>query len=169
MKKFIKEWFIPVGIPIILVLLIHRFWFFPISVPTPSMVPTINEGDKLLVTRVYNPENLKRGDIVEFNHKETNQLFIKRLIGLPGDKVEIKEDGSVYVNGEKLDEPYVKKPGGISGGIYEVPADSYFFLGDNRLESWDARSWENPYISSKDIIGKAQYTLYPFSRFGKLK
>ncbi|MHC1684105.1 MAG: signal peptidase I [Clostridiaceae bacterium] len=169
MKKIIREWVIPLGTAAVLALIIHTFVFFLIHIPSPSMVPTINVGDRMLVTKVYNPKNLKRGDIVVFDFKETDQQFIKRLIGLPSDKVEIKNDGTVYINGEKLDESYVKNPGGPSGTTYEVPADSYFFLGDNRSDSKDSRYWSNPYISAEDIIGKAQFTIYPFNKFGRVK
>lgn len=167
--KLIKEWIIPLGVAVVLALLINRFVFFNIKVPTLSMFPTIKADDRILVTRVYNPSNLKRGDIVVFYLKEKDERLIKRLIGLPGDKVEVRSDGSVYVNGEKLDEPYVKNSGGPSG-TYEVPSDGYFFLGDNRSDSLDSRLWKNsPYIPSSDILGKGQFTIFPFDRFGKLK
>lgn len=168
MKNLIKEWGIPLGVSIILYLLLTRFVFLNIHVPTPSMYPTIKENDRIFVSRIYKPENLKRGDIVVFYFKEKDERLVKRLIGLPGDKVEIKSDGSVYVNDEKLDEPYVKNPGG-PGGTYDVPKESYFFLGDNRNNSLDSRLWNNPYISSSDILGKAQFVYFPFNRFGRLK
>jgi len=168
MKNLIKEWGMSLVVAIILYLLLTRFVFFSAQVPTPSMYPTIQDNDKMFVARIYNPENLKRGDIVVFYFKEKGEKLVKRLIGLPGDKVEVKLDGSVYVNGEKLDELYVKNPGGI-GGNYEVPSSSYFFLGDNRDNSLDSRYWSNPYIPSSDILGKAQFVYFPFSRFGKLK
>lgn len=171
MKSFIKEWLIPLGVAVILAILINRFVFFNIKVPTLSMFPAIKADDRILVTRVYNPENLKRGDIVVFYLKEKDEKLIKRLIGLPGDKVEVKEDGSVYVNGRKLDEPYVNATNGYGpSGTYEVPEGSYFFLGDNRGDSLDSRLWtDTPYISSKDILGKGQFVIFPFSRFGVLK
>lgn len=168
MKKLMKEWIIPLGVAVALALLINRFVFFNIKVPTGSMIPTIAENDRILVTRVYKPENLKRGDVVVFYLKEKDEKLIKRLIGLPGDKVEVKDNGSVFVNGTKLEEPYVKNQGGPSG-TYQVPDNSYFFLGDNRSNSLDSRLWSNPFIDSSDILGKGQYTIFPFSRFGKLK
>lgn len=75
MKSIIKEWVIPLGTAALLAFIIHTFAFFLIYIPSPSMFPTINVGDRMLVTKVYNPENLKRGDIVVFNFKETNQQF----------------------------------------------------------------------------------------------
>ena len=87
---------------------------------------------------------------------------------LPNDEVEIKEDGSVYINKKKINESYVVNPGGKTGK-FKVPEDSYFFMGDNRINSLDARYWEKPYIPKKDIMGKARIIISPFSRFGKLK
>ncbi|MHC1684104.1 MAG: signal peptidase I [Clostridiaceae bacterium] len=169
MKNLIKEWVIPLGVAVVLALVINRFVFFNIKVPTLSMYPTIKANDRILVTRVYNPKNLERGDVIVFYLKEKDERLIKRLIGLPGDKVEVKDDGTVWVNGEKLDEPYVENPGGPSG-TYVVPEDGYFFLGDNRTDSLDSRLWtQGPYISSSDILGKGQFTIFPFDRFGKLK
>jgi len=168
MKNFIKEWLMPIGAAVILCFLINRFLFFNIQVPSESMLPTIQIGDRIVTTKIYNPSNLKRGDIIVFYFKENNEKLVKRLIGLPGDKVEVKADGSVYVNGAKLDEPYVKYQGGPSG-TYNVPSGCYFFLGDNRRNSYDSRLWKNPYISPSDILGKAQFVFYPFNRFGALK
>lgn len=169
MKKFIFDWVLPFAVAALLALIINKFVFFNIRVPSESMVPTIKIDDRILVTRVHKPENLKRGDVVVFYLEEKDEKLIKRLIGLPGDTVEVKADGSVIVNGEKLDEPYVKNLGGPSGS-YKVPTDGYFFLGDNRSNSLDSRLWvKSPYITSKDIIGKGQVTFYPFNRFGWLK
>ena len=77
------------------------FVVFKVKIPSESMVPTLNVGDRLFVTRVYNPENLNRGDVVVFYSEEKNECIIKRLIGKPGDKIVIK-DGVVTVNGETL-------------------------------------------------------------------
>ena len=168
MKKIFKDWILPIIAAIIIAFFINKLVFFNVTVPTGSMLPTINLEDKILVTRVHNTNNLKAGDIVVFHSDELEEDLIKRLIGLPNDEVKINEDGSVYVNGNKLDESYVVNQGGRSG-IFKVPEDSYFFLGDNRANSLDARYWENPYISKEHIMGKARIVLNPFSRFGKLK
>ena len=84
-------------IALVLAFLINKFLIFKVKIPSESMVPTLNVGDRLFVTRIYNPEKLKRGDIVVFHSDEKNEDMIKRLIGLPGDKVVIK-DGIVTVN-----------------------------------------------------------------------
>lgn len=167
-KKIFKDWIIPIIAAIIIAFIINKLVFFNVTVPTGSMLPTINLGDKILVTRVHNKNNLKRGDVVVFHSDELKEDLIKRLIGLPNDEVEIKEDGSLYVNKEKIDESYVVYPGGKTGK-FKVPEGSYFFMGDNRANSLDARYWEKPFIPEKDIMGKARIIISPFSRFGKLK
>ncbi|MDO5038973.1 signal peptidase I [Clostridium sp.] len=165
--NFFKDWIIPIIIAVVLAILINRFLIFRVYIPSSSMAPTLNVNDRLLVTKVYKPENLKRGDIVVFNSKELDEIVIKRLIGLPGD--EIRFDGtSVYVNGKKLDEPYVKNPMEFYG-TFKVPEGKYFFLGDNRANSNDARFWKNPYINGDQILGKAQVKIYPFNEIGFLQ
>lgn len=166
-SNFFKDWIIPIIIAVVLAILINKFLIFRVYIPSSSMAPTLNVNDRLLVTKVYKPENLKRGDIVVFNSKELDEIVIKRLIGLPGD--EIRFDGtSVYVNGKKIDEPYVKNPMEFYG-TFKVPQGKYFFLGDNRANSNDARFWKNPYINGDQILGKAQVKIYPFNEIGFLQ
>lgn len=165
-KNFFFDWVIPIFIAIVLAICINKFLIFKVYIPSSSMVPTLNVDDRLLVTRVYNPEKLQRGDIVVFDSDELNETVIKRLIGLPGDTIKI--DGTaVYVNGKKLDEPYVKYPL-ESYGTYKVPEGKYFFLGDNRANSNDSRFWKDPYIDADKIQGKAQIKIYPLSQIGFL-
>lgn len=166
LKKIFIDWVMPVVVAIILALLIQKYLVYKVLIPSESMKPTLNVGDHLFVTRVYNPEKLKRGDIVVFNSEELNQILIKRLIGLPGEKVEIV-DGIVYVNGEKLEESYVKNAD-VKSATFEVPEGKLLFLGDNRSNSYDAREWINPYIDYEDIMAKAQIRVYPFSAFGSI-
>lgn len=167
-KKILSDWVYPIGIAILLALVINKFVFFNITVPTESMYPTIKINDRIIVTRIHNVSKLKEGDIVVFHSDELKEELVKRLIGLPGDKIEVKEDGFVYRNGNKLDEPYLQNKGGRTGQ-FVVPEGSYFFLGDNRTNSLDSRWWKNPYISADKLMGKAIYTIYPFNRLGKLK
>lgn len=169
MKRILLDWILPVMLAIIIATIVKKYVFTINEVPTPSMRPTIMEGDKLFVTRVYNPEKLKRGDIVVFYFKEENERFVKRLIGKPKDTVEIFEDGSVKVNGKLVDDSYVYERENVTDVYqkYEVPEDSYFFLGDNRNNSKDSRKWKKShYIKGEDIIGKAQFRVYPFNRIG---
>ena len=166
-KSFITEWGIPIISAIILAFLINKFLLFKVLIPSESMVPTLNVGDRLFVTRVYNLEKLKRGDIIVFHSEELQDSLIKRLIGLPGDKIKI-ENGKVFVNGEELQENYIGAEDNFNGE-YEVPEGKYFFLGDNRLWSKDSRYWINPYIDGEYISGKAQIKVYPFDQIGKIK
>ncbi|HEY8892049.1 MAG TPA: signal peptidase I [Clostridium sp.] len=168
MKKIFQDWILPIIAAIAIAFIINKVIFFNVTVPTGSMLPTINLNDKILVTRVHNKNNLKRGDIIVFHSDELGEDLIKRLIGLPNDKVEVKQDGSVYINNKKIDESYIVYPGGKTG-TFNVPVGSYFFMGDNRADSLDARYWKKPYIPAKDIMGKARIIISPFSRFGKLK
>lgn len=166
-KNIITDWIVPVIAAIIIATLINKFLIFKVLIPSKSMVPTLNVNDRLFVSRVYNPENLKRGDIVVFESDELDETLIKRLIGLPGDRIRI-ENGFVYVNGEQLIEDYIGENDSFNGE-YEVPEGKYFFLGDNRLWSKDSRYWKNPYIDEDHIIGKAQIKVYPFNEIGKIK
>jgi signal peptidase I len=168
LDSFIKDWIIPIVLAIALAFLINKFVFFQVSVPTSSMYPTITPGDRIIVTRVYNPENLERGDIVVFESDELKETLIKRLIGLPGDDILIDQSGLVYINGELLDEPYVVYPQNKAAS-FQVPEDKYLFLGDNRENSRDSRYWEEPFIDSSKIKGKAKFILFPFDRFGSFK
>jgi len=165
--RFFKEWVIPILSALIIAFLINKFLFFNVYVPTGSMIPTINENDKGLVSVIYNTNNMKRGDIIVFYSQEFSETFIKRLIGLPGDKIEIK-NGIVFINGEQLEENYVKNKDKYNG-TFNVPEGKYFFLGDNRPNSKDSRLWKNPYVNSSDIKGKLQFRFYPFKDFGIVK
>lgn len=161
--KFFKDWVLPIISAVIIYFLLNKFVFFNVQVPTGSMIPTINIDNRAVVTRIYNFDNLKRGDVIVFYSDELRERLVKRLIGLPGDKIEIK-NGVISVNGEQLQEDYVKNKDNYSGD-FEVPEGKYFFLGDNRPVSKDARYWMNHYIDSSVIEGKVQFIFYPFSDF----
>jgi len=99
-----------------------------------------------------------------------DELFIKRVIGLPGDKIEII-DGLVYLNDSKepLEEPYLTVTPVGTYGPYEVPEGHYFMLGDNRNASKDSRLWINPYVAERKILAKAVFRYYPFSQMGTIE
>ncbi|NLJ58694.1 MAG: signal peptidase I [Tissierellia bacterium] len=168
MKKFINEWVIPVIIALVIVLFLNKFIFILVTVPTGSMETAIMPGDRLYVNRLFNTENAKRGDILVFHSDEMNEKLVKRLIGLPGETVEINLEGEVFINGEKIEEPYVRETRGTAQS-FKIPEGKYFFLGDNRPISVDARYWSNPYIAQDKIIGKAEFRFFPLNRIGKLK
>ena len=166
LKYFFKEWFIPIIIAYILYLLITNFVLFKAYIPSASMEPTLYEGDQLFVTKIYNTDKIKRGDIVVFRSEELDDILIKRVIGLPGDKIVLK-DGVTTINGEVYNEDFIKSYDN-EDGEYEVPEGKFFLRGDNRLDSYDSTKWKVPYISSKDIMGKAQIKIYPFNDIGSL-
>ncbi|UZT05617.1 MULTISPECIES: signal peptidase I [Clostridium] len=167
MKKILKDWIMPILLAIMIAIVINKVLFFNVYVPTPSMVPTINTDDKLLVTRIHNTDKIERGDIIVFNSDELKKRLIKRVIGLPGDHIVI-HDGIININGSDIKEDYVKNNEKYDGEFF-VPNEKYFFLGDNRAHSDDARLWSNPYIDKEDIEGKAIFRFYPFNNFGLLK
>ncbi len=137
-----------------------------------SMQPTLSDGDNLIVDKLsYRFRDPDRFDIIVFPQGD-GRYFIKRIIGLPGENVRIDEDGSIYIDGEKLSESYGKEviqdPGLAKDGI-ELGADEYFVLGDNRNDSMDSRMAEVGPIVGERIIGRAWLRIYPFDQIGFLK
>lgn len=130
-------------------------------VPSGSMVPTLNVGDLLIGWRVGN--DYKRKDIVVFEG-EDNKFFVKRLIGMPGDHIEII-DRAIYINGKRISEPYLEEQMVTENRVFDIPKDHYLFLGDNRNHSYDARFWDNPYVSKKKLKAKIILRIYPFKDF----
>lgn len=159
-KTLLLYCFLPLGVFLI--------FCFMANVPTGSMSPTVPVGAQVFTTRIFDKESVERGDIIVFESKEIGVILIKRCIGLPGDNIYFDGKGKVYLNGELLSEPYVSSFSDFEGE-FNVPEDHYFFVGDNRGGSFDARYWENPYIHEDDIKGKARAILLPFSKFGKLE
>ena len=155
-------------------LVLKTFVIINATVPTGSMENTIMPDDCIMGFRLaYTFSEPKRGDIVIFKYPDDEtQKYVKRIIGLPGDTVTI-EDGEIYINGSSTpyQESYLKEEWVVATGPYEfeVPEDSYLVLGDNRNNSSDARYWTNTYVSKDEIIGKAEFVYFPFSRLGALK
>lgn len=138
-----------------------------------SMYPTLNDGDNLIVDKIsYRFREPERYDIIvfPFRYKE-NTFYIKRIIGLPGEEIQVK-DGEVYINGEILGEDYGREPM-ESAGIAEEPVtlgeDEYFVLGDNRNASSDSRDSDVGIVRGKDFIGRAFFRVWPLTEFGTLK
>lgn len=167
LRKFVKEWVIPFGVEILILLFIIRFLFFFVVVPSGSMIPTIDKASVLFATRVHNPEKLQRGDIVVFDSEELGLTLVKRLVGLPGDHVVLDDNGKMILNGQPVEEDYVFYPSALAAD-FQVPEGCYLFLGDNRSASNDARMWNEPYIPGEKITGKARFTLWPVANFGML-
>ena len=135
---------------------------FRLRVTSGSMIPTIQVNEQLLVKKVKSSSDISTGDIIVFI--KDNELLVKRLIGLPGDIVEIR-GGLVFVNGEQLIEGYVQSIDDTDCTFY-LSEDQYFVLGDNRSNSYDSRYWDNPYVHFSDIKGKIIAHLYPKLRVG---
>ena len=141
-----------------------------------SMDTTLSDGQNLIMDKLsYHFRDPERYDIVIFPGPEEygeHPYYIKRVIGLPGDTIDI-EDVKIYINGstEPLQEDYLKEEWTVATGPYtfEVPEGSYFMMGDNRNDSWDARYWSNTYVTKDKILGKALFTYWPFAHFGKLE
>ena len=168
-KKNIIDYFITGLIVLVIAKAITLFIFIVPNVPSASMEPTINIGDRLVCTTPFFNPPIKRGDILVFRPNQVeykDEFWVKRLIGVPGDHVKIK-DGIVYVNGEKLKEPYVKRKTDYSGS-FVVPKDKYLMLGDNRTDSLDARFWKNPFIDEGAVKYVANFRVYPFKDMGIL-
>lgn len=157
-KKEIFEWVKILVIAFALAYVVNNFVIVKAQVPTGSMENTVMTGDKIIALRLsYLFTNPKRGDIVIFKYPDDEtQNYLKRIIGLPGETIEIK-DGKVYINGstQPLEEDYLKEVPVGSYGPYTVPKNSYFMMGDNRNESEDARYWTHTYVKKEKIIGKA--------------
>jgi signal peptidase I len=123
-----------------------------------SMNPTLIDGEYLLINNVsYYLNEPQRGDIIVFHHPRGDINLIKRVIGLPGDHIEVSNQ-QVKINGIPLDEPYIKDPPRYSGS-WDVPEGEYFVLGDNRNNSSDSHSWS--FLPEKNIVGKAMFIYWP--------
>ncbi len=165
-KKEFLEWVQAIVIAVVLALVIRNFVFTVVRVDGSSMEPTYQNFDRLIVWRLgYEPEN---GDIVVFNPpgKPENEYWIKRVIATEGQHVEIDYDtNAVYVDGEKIDEPYLGEPmldKGYRIKELDVPKDCVFVLGDNRNHSSDSRVISA--FSQDRIVGKAVLRFWPFNK-----
>ena len=162
--KEVRDYVFLIILAFVLAFLMNKFVYANAEVPTGSMIPVVQPNDRLIVNRLaYLFEEPKRGDIVMFAFPDDEKdNYLKRIIGLPGEKVEIK-NGLVYINDSEkpLDEPYINDPPNGNYGPYNVPEGCYFMLGDNRDESKDARFWDNTYVKKEKIVGKAWLKYYP--------
>lgn len=139
-----------------------------------SMETTLSDGDNLLVDKItYRFSEPKRFDIIVFPFQyDTDTYYIKRIIGMPGETVQIDYDGNIYINGSLLEESYgrevIQNPGRAAEPI-TLGEDEYFVMGDNRNNSSDSRDPSVGNIHRKDIIGRAWVRIWPFPKFGVLK
>lgn len=167
--KIVKEllsWIIVLVIAVVVSQFVTRVIILQVKVPSGSMERTIMVNDKVVALRLsYLLSDPKRGDIIVFPFPDNEEVdYIKRIIGLPGETIEGK-DGLVYINGEALQESYVTEKLNEDFGPYEIPAGSYFMMGDNRNLSEDSRYWVNKYVKRDKIRGKALFKYPGFSWF----
>jgi signal peptidase I len=178
--RWIKEAVIVVVVAVLVAVLLRTFVVQTFFIPSGSMEPTLQIGDRILVNKLsYHLHGVDRGDIVVFSRPPTENCggpevndLVKRVIGLPGDVVSLS-GGYVYIDGKRLDETWlpsseqgitVPGPPGNSSNLataYRVPSNDYFVMGDNRTDSCDSRYW-GP-ISKSLIVGKVDLRVWPVS------
>lgn len=166
-KKELFQWAAVLVIAVALALFINAFLIINAQIPSGSMENTIMTGDRVFGNRLaYTFKDPERFDIIIFKYPDDeSQLFIKRIIGLPGETVEIR-DGHIYINGSDtpLEDVETKEPMEGSFGPYTVPEGCYFVMGDNRNNSRDSRYWEHTFVTEDEILGKAVFRYWPLNK-----
>lgn len=173
----ILEFVIYTAIGVAIVLVIRNFFFVPVSVDGASMEPTLEHGERLILNRREDPQ---RFDVVVFNAPDSeDRQYIKRIIGMPGDSVAVKE-GQLYVNDQPVYEPYVEElEANVENwdqyqldfeleeltGREVVPENHYFVLGDNRINSKDSRAFG--FIQDESVHGTTDLLIWPLAEFGE--
>ena len=169
LRNEIRVWTRDLLIAIGLALVIIVFLYQPVKVEGTSMAPLLSDQERIFINKfVYRFEPIQRGDVVVFWYPlDHSKSFIKRVVGLPGEAVEIRQ-GAVYVNGKIVPEPYVPPQyEDLSDfGPVRVPKDNYFVMGDHRISSNDSRVF-GP-VASRFIYGRAVFAYWPVDHFGSL-
>lgn len=148
-------------------ILVATLWLPFLRIYGTSMTPTLKDGELICCMKT---SNFKTGDIIAFYYN--NKILVKRVIGLPGDWIDIKKDGTVYVNDIPLDEPYLLKKSFGECDLelpYQVPESRVFVMGDHRETSIDSRSTTVGCVSQEQIVGKILVRLWPLNRLGAVK
>jgi signal peptidase I len=165
----VRSWVRDLAIAIFIAGVIILFFYQPVKVEGTSMMPRLTDQERIFINKfVYRLEEIHRGDVVVFRYPgDPTKSYIKRVIGLPGDTVEMLR-GEVYVNGEKLNEPYVIPDyrGSQTAGPWQVGPENYYVLGDHRNSSNDSRMWGT--VPRSLIYGKAELIYWPIGRWGLL-
>ena len=173
MKKERLSWVFYIAFVLVLTWVIITFVGQRTRVDGRSMMNTLHDGDNLIVEKLsYRFSDPKRFDIIVFPPTGKKEYYIKRIIGLPGETVQIDENGNIYINGELLEENYgaetIQNPGRAANPI-TLGDDEYFVMGDNRNNSKDSRSEEVGNVKRSQIIGRAWLRIWPLNKFGLLK
>ena len=172
-KKDAREWVVSIVTALLAVLIIRSFLFTIIRVDGTSMTDTLQDNDRLFVTvldmKLHGPD---RFDVVITHYDDTRKEYVKRVIGLPGDTLEVRS-GVLYINGEAYEEPFLSPDRIVNYslpqydfGPIEVPEGSYFVMGDNRDNSRDSR--RVGFLSEDKIVGKVRYIIWPLDRIGSV-
>lgn len=168
--KVIERWLKEIFFATLTAVLIIVFLIQPVRVEGNSMQPRLYDNERVFVNKfLYRVSDIERGDIVVFWYPgNTSKSFIKRIIGLPGETVEIKS-GQVRLDGKTYEEPYVppKFEDRADFGPVRIPENHYFVMGDHRNTSNDSRSWGT--LSANLIFGKAIFRYWPLSRIGSVE
>lgn len=161
-----KDWGMTLALAVILALTIRAYVAEARWIPSESMVPTLQVGDYLLIEKISGKTiGYRRSDIIVFTPPARSGLkdeLIKRVIGLPGDTLQI-ENNVLYLNNQPYSEPYVQEKIRNNFGPFQVPPGHVFVMGDNRNNSFDSRYW-GP-VPLESVIGKALFRYYPFNHF----
>lgn len=166
---FLFAWLRDLSISVAIAVVVIPIFYRPVKVEGTSMMPALNDQDGIFINQfVYNFSEVSRGDMIVFRFPgDTSKSYIKRVIGLPGDAVEILY-GRVFVNGKEISEPYVPAEyrDAISIPPLRVPKDEYFVLGDHRSSSNDSRNWGT--VPRRLIFGRAVFAYWPLTKLGSL-
>ncbi|GHU76901.1 signal peptidase I [Clostridia bacterium] len=167
-KKEILSWVKTIIFAVLFALLVNHVIVVNAAVPTGSMEDTIMVGDRVIAFRgSYLFDEPKRYDIVVFRPPDEEEvLYVKRIIGLPGDKIDVR-DGRVYINdsAEPIADKYIREAQHIEEEqVFNVPEGHYFMMGDNRNHSNDSRRWHQPYVAKNKILGKVVFRYFPIPK-----
>ena len=168
------RWVFEIAVTLVFAALTAVLMFQTVTMQESSMEPTLSVGDRFFMNRVvYKLSSPKRGDIIVFrtNASDDAALHIRRVIGLPGETVQIR-DGQIYIDGELYDEsrdfPEITNPGLAENGV-SLKSGEYFVLGDNRNHSTDSREPNVGVLHREDLLGRAWVRIYPFDKIGVIQ